>query len=141
MHLFRPVPKKDDRSNPSNYCPNALTSAVAKVFETLLISHFIKHLESNNLLSDHQYGFHKARSTGDLQENQKIGSNITKYENQHQEKRCERRIFVLNVGFSSGPATADWDSCIGNVAQKLYDNVNCMGIELHSICCEYQGRN
>ena len=44
----------------------ALTSAVATVFETLLNSHFIKHLESNNLLSDHQYGFCKARSTGDL---------------------------------------------------------------------------
>ena len=31
-----------------------------------LTLHFIKHLESNNLLSDHQYGFRKARSTGDL---------------------------------------------------------------------------
>ena len=58
--------KKGDRSNPSNYCPIALTSAVAKVFETLLNSVFIKHLKSNNLLSDHQYGFRKARSTGDL---------------------------------------------------------------------------
>ena len=35
-------------------------------FSKLLNSHFIKHLESNNLLSDHQYGFRKARSTGDL---------------------------------------------------------------------------
>ena len=52
--------------NPSNYLPIALTSAVAKVFETLLNSHFIKHRESNNLLSDHQHGFRKARSTGDL---------------------------------------------------------------------------
>ena len=32
----------------------------------MLNSHFIKHLKSNNLLSDHQYGFRKARSTGDL---------------------------------------------------------------------------
>ena len=64
--LVQPVPKKGDRSNPSNYCPIALTSAVAKVFETLLNSHFIKHLESNILLSDHRYGFSKARSTGDL---------------------------------------------------------------------------
>ena len=47
--------KKGDHSNPSNYCPIALTSSVAKVFETLLNSHSIKHLESNNLLSDHQY--------------------------------------------------------------------------------------
>ena len=58
--LVQPVPKKGDRSNPSNYRPIALTSAVAKVFETLLNSHFIKHLEPNNLLSDHQYGFRKA---------------------------------------------------------------------------------
>ena len=64
--LVQPVTKKGDHSNPSNYRPIALTSAVAKVFETLLNSHFIKHLESNNLLSDHQYGFRKARSTGDL---------------------------------------------------------------------------
>ena len=64
--LVQLVPKKGDRSNPSNYHPIALTSAVAKVFETLLNSHFIKHLESNNLLSDHQYGFRKARSTGDF---------------------------------------------------------------------------
>ena len=62
----QPVPEKGERSNPSNYRSIALTSAVAKVFKTLLNSHFIKHLESNNLLSDHQYGFHKARSTGDL---------------------------------------------------------------------------
>ena len=64
--LVQPVPKKGDRSNPSNYHHIALTSAAAKVLETLLNSHFIKHLESNNLFSDHQYGFCKARSTGDL---------------------------------------------------------------------------
>ena len=36
-------------------------------------------------------------------ENQKIGSDITKYENELQEN-SECRIFVLNFGFSSGPA-------------------------------------
>ena len=45
--------------------PIALTLAVAKVFETLLNFHFIQHLESNSLFSDHQYGFRKARSAGD----------------------------------------------------------------------------
>ena len=40
--------------NPSSYRPLALTSAVAKAFETLLNSHFIRHLESNSLLSVHQ---------------------------------------------------------------------------------------
>ena len=61
--LVQPVPKKGNRSN---YLPIALTSTVAKVFENLLNSHLIKHLESNKLLSDHEYGFRKARSTGDL---------------------------------------------------------------------------
>ena len=64
--LVQPVPKKGGHSNPSNYRPIVLTSAVAKVFETLLNSHFIKHLESNNLVSDYQHGFCKARSTGNL---------------------------------------------------------------------------
>ena len=62
--LVQPVPKKGDNSNPPNYRPIALTSAVD--MKTLLNSHFIKHLESNNLLSGHQYGFCKTRSTGDL---------------------------------------------------------------------------
>ena len=60
--LVQPVPKKGDRSN---HRPIALTWAIAKVFETLLNSHFIKHLESKSF-SDHQNGFRKARSTGDL---------------------------------------------------------------------------
>ena len=64
--LVQPIPKKGDHSNPSNYRPIALTSAIAKVFESILNSHFLKHLESHFLLSDHQYGFRKARSTGDL---------------------------------------------------------------------------
>ena len=35
-------------------------------FSKLYLTSTIKHLESNNLLSDHQYGFCKARSTEDL---------------------------------------------------------------------------
>ncbi|KAK7079969.1 hypothetical protein SK128_009921 [Halocaridina rubra] len=38
----------------------------AKDFKTLLNFHFLKRLESNSLIFNHQYGFLKARSTGDL---------------------------------------------------------------------------
>merc|ERR1712002_1214306 len=55
-----------DRSNPSNYRPISITCTISKVFETILNIHFLKHLENNSLLSDHQYGFRRARSTGDL---------------------------------------------------------------------------
>ena len=34
--------------------------------ETIIAKQFLTFLETNNLLSDHQYGFRKARSTGDL---------------------------------------------------------------------------
>ena len=34
--------------------------------ETIITKQLLAFLESNNLLSDHQYGFRQARSTGDL---------------------------------------------------------------------------
>ncbi len=60
------VPKKGDRSNPSTYRPIAFVSCLSKAFETIPNRKFLKHLPSLNLLSDHQYGFRKGRSTGDL---------------------------------------------------------------------------
>ena len=64
--LVQPIPKSGDRSNPSNYRPISITCTISKVFEMILNKHFLKHLENNSLLSDHQYGFRRARSTGDL---------------------------------------------------------------------------
>ena len=63
---IQPVPKKGDRSNPSNYRPIALTSCLSKAFESILNRKILEHLSTHNLLSDHQYGFRKGRSTGDL---------------------------------------------------------------------------
>ena len=60
------VPKKGDCSNPSNYRPIALISCLSKAFESILNKNILKHLSDHNLLSDHQYGFRKGRSTGDL---------------------------------------------------------------------------
>ncbi len=62
----QPVPKKGDRSNPSKYRPIALFSYLSRTFETILNRKFLKHLSSFNLLSDHQFGFRKGRSTGYL---------------------------------------------------------------------------
>ena len=62
----QPVPKKGDRSAPSNYRPIALISCLSKVFESILNRKILKHLSALDLLSDRQYGFRKGRSTGDL---------------------------------------------------------------------------
>lgn len=64
-HVF-PIPKKGDKSMPSNYRPIALTSLLSKTMESIIVDKLFDHLEKYNLLSDHQYGFRKARSTGDL---------------------------------------------------------------------------
>ena len=64
-HVF-PVPKKGDKSDPSNYHPIAITSLVSKTMETIITKQLLAFLETNNLLSDHRYGLRQARSTGDL---------------------------------------------------------------------------
>ena len=65
-HVF-PIPKKGDKSNSlNNYCPIAITSLIIKTMETIITKQLLTFLEINNLLSDHQYGFRKARSTCDL---------------------------------------------------------------------------
>ena len=55
-----------ERSSPSNYRPISILTVISKVFEIVINSALTKHLESNNLLSDHQYGFRSERSTADL---------------------------------------------------------------------------
>ena len=58
-----PVYKKGDRSQPSNYRPISLTSICCKVIEHIIHSSVITHLENHHILSDHQHGFRKRRST------------------------------------------------------------------------------
>ena len=64
-HLF-PIPKKGGKSDPSNYRPIAITSLISKTMETINTKQLLAFLETSSLLSDHQYGFQQAKSTGDL---------------------------------------------------------------------------
>lgn len=54
-----------ERSDPKNYRPISLLSVISKIFESLINSSLTQHLDSNKLLSDHQYGFRAGRSTAD----------------------------------------------------------------------------
>ncbi|CAG4966884.1 unnamed protein product [Colias eurytheme] len=62
----QPIPKKGSRADPTNYRPISITSILGKVMERLLNKNLMLYLEGNDLLSDHQYGFRRNRSTGDL---------------------------------------------------------------------------
>merc|ERR1712240_518347 len=49
--------------NPANYRPISLTSHVSKVFEGVIKSYLMKHLESQNLIKTNQHGFVSGHST------------------------------------------------------------------------------
>lgn len=62
----QPIPKTGNRSNPQNYGPVAITSILSKILDKVINGKLMEYLETNKLLSDHQYGLRSARSTGDL---------------------------------------------------------------------------
>ena len=66
MHLFSLFLRRVTAPTPPTIALLLSLRLLLRFSKLCLNSHFIKHLESNNLLSDHQYGFRKARSTGDL---------------------------------------------------------------------------
>ena len=57
-----PLFKKGCKSDPGNYRPISLTSVVGKVMERLIRDSIMLHLNTHNLLSEHQYGFRSGRS-------------------------------------------------------------------------------
>ncbi len=56
---------KDDYRVPNSYRPISLLSIFAKILEKLLINRIMHYLNSNNLLSEKQYGFRAQTSTAD----------------------------------------------------------------------------
>ena len=57
-----PIYKKEKKSDPNNYRPVSLTSAVGKLMETIIRDVLEEHLEKQKLLSSEQHGFRKGKS-------------------------------------------------------------------------------
>ena len=55
------IHKKGSKRDVRNYRPVSLTSVICKMLEAIIKNHILHHLESNSLLSDHQYGFRPGR--------------------------------------------------------------------------------
>ena len=60
--LVQPIYKKGDRAQAANYRPISLTCVCCKLLEHIVRTGITKHLENNNIISDAQHGFRKARS-------------------------------------------------------------------------------
>ncbi|MPC54778.1 RNA-directed DNA polymerase from mobile element jockey [Portunus trituberculatus] len=61
-----PVHIKGSKGVVENYLPVSLLSVAGKVLEGIIAAQLTKHLESQNLLSDRQFGFRKVCSAADL---------------------------------------------------------------------------
>ena len=55
--------KKGEKKKPNNYRPVSLTSIPCKIMESLIQDQIMKHMKSNNLFSNKQFGFLDGRST------------------------------------------------------------------------------
>ncbi len=58
-----PIYKKGDKQLPQNYRPVSIVPIFSKVFESLMHNQLSFYFESNDLMSDSQYGFRVGRST------------------------------------------------------------------------------
>ena len=59
---FTHLQKKGDKSSPANYRLISLTCILCKIFEHIVASNLVKHLDSNQILYDLQHGFRSKRS-------------------------------------------------------------------------------
>ena len=57
-----PIFKKGKRTDPNNYRPVSLTSAVCKIMETMIRDEIRAHMEDQELFSQDQHGFRQGRS-------------------------------------------------------------------------------
>jgi hypothetical protein len=61
--IVRPIYKKGDRTNHSNYRPISLLTSFPKIFEKAIYTRLTEYLINNKILSDNQYGFWKGLAT------------------------------------------------------------------------------
>ena len=52
-----------DPMDPSSYRPISLLSSLSKLFERVLLHRINRHIDNNNIIPNHQFGFRKAHST------------------------------------------------------------------------------
>ena len=61
--LVTPIFKSNEENKFENYRPISVLTCFAKILEKLMYKRLINYVEKNKILSEHQYGFRKNRST------------------------------------------------------------------------------
>ena len=61
--LVTPIFKANENNEFKNYRPISVLTSFSKLLEKLMYKRLINHIEKNNILTQHQYGFRENRST------------------------------------------------------------------------------
>ena len=61
--LIKPIYKSGDKSSPSNYRPISLLPAFSNIFEKVVYKRLFDHLNNNEIMDEHQFGFQSEVST------------------------------------------------------------------------------
>ena len=94
-----PVFKKSDKSLAANYRPISITCILCKVFEHILASNIVKHLDGHGILYDLQHGFREKRS-------------------------CETQLIMLIEDFARNASAGKQTDIILLSFSKAFDKVN-----------------
>jgi hypothetical protein len=62
---IKPIYKKRDKSDTSNYRPISLLTSISKIFEKVIYNRLYQHIQCNKVLVKEQFGFRHALSTDD----------------------------------------------------------------------------
>jgi hypothetical protein len=62
---IKPLYKKGDKTDPSNYRPISLLTSFSKVIEKALYNRLIEYVNNNKILNSQQFGFRKNLATED----------------------------------------------------------------------------
>jgi len=77
---IKPLYKKGETANTSNYKPISLLTSFSKIFEKIIYTRLIRHLNHNHILADEQFGF-TTRSSADLASYKLINDVLTSLNN------------------------------------------------------------
>jgi hypothetical protein len=61
----KPIYKKGDKSDTSNYRPISLLTSISEIFEKIIYNRLYQHIQCNHVLAKEQFGFRHALSTDD----------------------------------------------------------------------------
>ncbi len=143
-----PIHKSGDTTNCDNYRPISLVNAFSKILEKIVSTKLTNHLQQNNLIYEHQYGFLKGKSTEHalIHITNKIGQAL------NENKYCVGIFLDLKKAFDvvphsikleklgiTGTALAWFESYLSNRTQKVDINGNLSDIAYLDALSVFQG--